>query len=234
MGVNAQAGSCTSDTNDKGPAAGEEMIRITPLKAAFDKVVSLLAVVFFSPLFVLIALAVKIDGWLHPEDGGPVLYKEARVSQGRVFSLCKFRVIKTAMIEAARREKGYDHVKPMEKREDCKTRVGRWLQRWYLDELPQLFNVLKGDMSLVGPRPWPVPMYEKEIARGIYRKQILRPGLTGLVQAHKDEAEAMGGSLVLDKAYIEACRTLGPVRLLLFDLRVMADTVRILAKGQGL
>ena len=97
-----------------------------------------------------------------------------------------------------------------------------------------MFNVLKGDMSLVGPRPWPVPMYEKEVARGIYRKLILRPGLTGLVQAHKDEAEAMGGRLVLDKAYIEACRTLGPVRLLLFDLRVMADTVRILAEGQGL
>jgi lipopolysaccharide/colanic/teichoic acid biosynthesis glycosyltransferase len=97
-----------------------------------------------------------------------------------------------------------------------------------------LFNILKGDLSLVGPRPWPVPLHEKEIARGVYRKRLLRPGLTGLVQAHKDELNAMGGDRMLDEAYIEACRTLGPVRLLLFDLRVIADTFRILVKGQGL
>ena len=76
--------------------------------------------------------------------------------------------------------------------------------------------------------------YNREIAQGIYRKQILRPGLTGLVQAHKGEVDRMGGSRALDEAYIEACRTLGPVRLLLFDLRVIADTFRIIAKGQGL
>jgi len=210
------------------------MIRIHPLKVAFDKVVALLALVALAPLFVLIALAIKIDGWLYPEDRGPVFYKEARVSQDRVFNLYKFRVLKTAVIEAARQKKGYDHAKPLEGREENKTRVGRWLQRWYLDEAPQLFNVLKGALSLVGPRPWPVPMYEKEISQGIYRKRLLRPGLTGLVQAHKDELSALGGDCALDEAYIEACRTLGPVRLLLFDLRVIADTLRVLARGQGL
>jgi hypothetical protein len=65
-------------------------------------------------------------------------------------------------------------------------------------------------------------------------ERLLRPGLTGLVQAHKDEVSAMGGSRVLDEAYIEACQTLGPARLLLFDLRVIGDTFKILAKGQGL
>ena len=231
MALNAQA---TSRADERGAAAGEEMIRIHPLKAAFDKVVALLAIVMFSPLCMLIALAIKISGGLHPEDRGPVFYKEARVSQDRIFNLYKFRVLKTAVIEAARREKGYDHAKPLEGREGNKTRVGRWLQRWYLDEVPQLFNVLKGDLSLVGPRPWPVPKYRRELAQGIYRKRILRPGLTGLVQAHKDELSAMGGDRALDEAYIETCRTLGPVRLLLLDLRVIADTFRILVKGQGL
>jgi lipopolysaccharide/colanic/teichoic acid biosynthesis glycosyltransferase len=215
-------------------AARVEMIRIPLLKATFDKVVALLIVIALSPLLLLVALAIKINGWLHPEDRGPVFYEEARVSQDRVFNLYKFRVLKTAVIEAAKQEKGYDHAKPLEGREENKTRVGRWLQRWYLDELPQLFNLLKGDLSLVGPRPWPVPLYETETARGIYRKRLLRPGLTGLVQAHKDELSTMGGDRVLDEAYIEACRTLGPVRLLLFDLRVIAATFRILAKGQGL
>ncbi len=210
------------------------MIHIHTLKITFDKVVALLAILVLTPLLVLIALVIKINGWLHSEDRGPVLYKEARISQDRVFNLYKFRVLKTAVIEAARQEKGYDHAKPLEGRDENKTRVGRWLQCWYLDELPQLFNVLKGDLSLVGPRPWPVPAYEAEIAQGIYRKRLLRPGLTGLVQAHKDELSAMGGDRVLDETYIEACRTLGSVRLLLFDLRVIVDTFRILVKGQGL
>ena len=75
---------------------------------------------------------------------------------------------------------------------------------------------------------------KREIAQGIYRKQTLRPGLTGLVQAHKGEAGRLGGSRALDEAYIEACRTLGSVWLLLFDLRVIAEIFKILAEGQGL
>jgi lipopolysaccharide/colanic/teichoic acid biosynthesis glycosyltransferase len=231
MGLDAKVG---DRTDTYAAAARAEMIPIPLLKVIFDKAVVLLMVIALSPLLLLVALAIKINGWLHPEDRGPVFYKEARVSQDRIFDLYKFRVLKTAVIEAARREKGYDHAKPLEGCEENKTRVGRWLQRWYLDELPQLFNVLKGNLSLVGPRPWPVPLYEQEIAQGIYRKRLLRPGLTGLVQSHKDELSALGGDRALDEAYIEACRSLGPMRLLLFDLRVIADTFGILARGQGL
>lgn len=211
-----------------------DMVFMPLTKVAFDKLVSLIAILILSPLFLFIALAIKISGWLHPEDRGVVLYKEVRVSQDRLFNLYKFRVVKVASIEAARYEKGYDHVKLMERARDKQTRVGRWLQRWYLDELPQLFNVLKGDMSLVGPRPWPVPMYEEEIARGVYRKRVLRPGLTGMVQSHKGQVGAMGGSVLLDETYIKACRTLSPVRLLLLDIRVIVNTLKVLARGQGL
>lgn len=220
---------------DKQKAVAESEPIPTPLiKVAFDKLVALFVLLVLAPAMGLVALAIKVDGWLHPEDAGPVFYKEDRISQGRVFTLYKFRVARMAAMEAARQAKGYDHVKPLEKSDENKTHVGRWLQRWYLDELPQFFNILKGDMSLVGPRPWPVPMVEKEVAQGIYRKQLLRPGLTGLVQAHKGEVSAMGGSRVLDETYIEACRTLSPLGLLLFDLRVIAVTFRVLARGQGL
>jgi lipopolysaccharide/colanic/teichoic acid biosynthesis glycosyltransferase len=219
---------------DAQTSGSEEPIRIPLLKASFDRVVALLAVIAFAPLMLLLALSIKINGWLHPEDRGAVLYKEARVSQDQVFELYKFRVLKVAVIEAARQRKGYDHAKPLEGAEENKTRIGRWLQRWYLDELPQLLNVVRSDLSLVGPRPWPIPEYRREVDRGVYRKRLLRPGLTGLVQAHKDELSAMGGDRVLDEAYIEACRTLSPAQLLLFDLQVIVDTFRILAKGQGL
>jgi lipopolysaccharide/colanic/teichoic acid biosynthesis glycosyltransferase len=231
MGFNTQV---TRHADSQRPVAGEEMVRIHPLKAAFDKGFALCTLFLLSPLMALLMLSIELDGWLHPENRGAIFHQEARVSQGRVFAMYKFRVLRVAVMGKARKEIGYDHAKPLERSRENMTRVGCYLQKFYLDELPQLFNVLKGDMSVVGPRPWPVEMYSREIARGIYRKQVLRPGLTGLVQAHKDEAGAMGGSRVLDEAYIETCRTLGPVRLLLFDLRVIADTFRIIAKGQGL
>jgi len=119
MEVKAQA---LSGASEQGAAEDPGLIRTPLLKAAFDEVMALLALVALAPLFVLIALAIKMDGWLHPEDRGPVFYREARVSQGRIFTLYKFRVLKTAVMEAARREKGYDHAKPLERHKDNMTR----------------------------------------------------------------------------------------------------------------
>lgn len=218
----------------EGRTEAPDPIAPPALKVAFDKTVALVGLLLLAPLFAAVALAMTIDGWLHPENRGPVFYSEERVSQGRVFQLYKFRVAKKASIQAATRAKGHRHVKPLEKDETNKTHVGRWLQRYYLDELPQLINILKGDMSFVGPRPWPVHMYEREIAQGNYQKHVLRPGLTGLVQAHKGELKRFGGGRALDEAYIEACRTLTPVALLAFDLRLMGQSLRKLAKGEGL
>ena len=211
-----------------------EVIRIYPLKAAFDKAFALIVLSLLAPLLGLIALAIKLNGWLHPEDAGPIFYREARMSQGQVFDLYKFRILKVAEMEEARRAKGHDHAKLLEKKPANMTRVGRWLQKWYLDEIPQLFNVLRGEMSVVGPRPWPVAMCERELAQGITRKQLLRPGLTGLVQAYKDRQNELGGGRVLDEKYIEACQRLNPWQLLLCDLRIIAKTIRVLAKGGGL
>jgi lipopolysaccharide/colanic/teichoic acid biosynthesis glycosyltransferase len=125
-------------------------------------------------------------------------------------------------------------VKPLEKQAETKTNVGRWLQTYYLDELPQVINILKGDMSFVGPRPWPVHMVERDMARGNYRKYVLRPGLTGLRQAHKGEADQFGGSLALDEAYIKACRERGQWEILLFDFRILRQSLGVLARGEGL
>lgn len=216
------------------PTPTPDPIPTPALKIAFDKALAVLGLFLLSPLFLGVALAMAIDGLLHPENRGPIFYTEARVSQGRIFQLYKFRVAKKAAIEAEAQEKGHKHMKPLEKREDTKTNVGRWLQTYYLDELPQLINILKGDMSFVGPRPWPVHMVEQELERGIHRKVLLRPGLTGLRQAHKGEADEYGGSLALDQAYIEACQKEGQIAVLLLDLRILRQSVRVLARGEGL
>jgi lipopolysaccharide/colanic/teichoic acid biosynthesis glycosyltransferase len=224
----------TSTDLREGTGQARDPIPTPALKAAFDKTVALAGLILVSPLFAGVALAMTIDGWLHPENRGPVFYNEDRITQDRIFALYKFRVAKASAIQTEAREKGHRHVKPLERDERNKTSVGRWLQRYYLDELPQLINILKGDMSVVGPRPWPVHMVEQEIAQGNDQKCVLRPGLTGLVQAHKGELERFGGGRALDDAYIEACRTLGPMKLLMFDLRLMAKSLEKSAKGEGL
>ena len=113
------------------------------------------------------------------------------------------------------------------------TWAGRWLLKpWYLDELPQLLNVLRGDMSIVGPRAWPPDMVDQQVATGLdYRLRIMA-GLTGPAQATK----GMGGSryVDLDLLYVEKCKTLRGWALVRYDLGVIARSLRVLARREGL
>ena len=140
------------------------------MKRAFDFICSLTALALLLPLFGVVALVIFID------DGGPVIFRQPRVGKGNeLFSICKFRTMRKGTRSAAASEM---------KGEDCFTRSGKLLRRLSLDELPQLWNILMGRMSFVGPRPL-IPE-EDEIRRlraaaGIYD---LLPGLTGWAQIH--------------------------------------------------
>lgn len=140
------------------------------MKRAFDVLGSALALIMLSPVLLVVALAI------HLADRGPVFFKQARVGlNGRAFRIYKFR----SMVLDAERLGGYSTADG-----DARiTRVGRFIRRTSLDELPQLLNVLKGDMSLVGPRP-DVPA-QRELysdAEWALRHRV-RPGITGLAQA---------------------------------------------------
>jgi lipopolysaccharide/colanic/teichoic acid biosynthesis glycosyltransferase len=155
--------------------------RHVPGKRAFDVAVSAVAVVLLVPVLVAIAVAVKLDS------PGPVLYRQQRVSRGgRLFRLLKFR---TMVVNADRLAPNVSATG-----DPRVTRVGRLLRRTYLDELPQLLNVLRGDMSLVGPRPETpefVALFTPE------ERQVLtvRPGLAGpSTLAFMDEAEILAST----------------------------------------
>src|SRR4029077_3972239 len=119
-------------------------------------------------------------------DRGGFLYREPRVSRGRVFGLLKFRTLRRDVLEQMRAAGG--HARLYDGDSGNLTWAGRRLLKpWYLDEVPQLLNVLRGDMSLVGPRPWPAEMVERQVAEGRgYRNRILA-GLTGPAQVTKGE-----------------------------------------------
>jgi lipopolysaccharide/colanic/teichoic acid biosynthesis glycosyltransferase len=202
------------------------------VKETFDRGLSALILLITSPLFALAAMAILVDGLVWREDRGPVFHREIRVSAGRTFSLFKFRTMQVHAIEAARRQ-GLT-VKYLERENRGHTRVGRHLRRWYLDELPQVLNILRGEMSWVGPRP-PAPFeYERELSEGNVRKRLARAGLVGLQQANKGRTQSFDEEIALDYEYVAQVRTMTPFRRLAYDISILLRSLRVLVEGKGL
>jgi lipopolysaccharide/colanic/teichoic acid biosynthesis glycosyltransferase len=143
----------------------EEVVPYRLSKRIVDRTVAALLMLLLSPLFALALLALALDKLLVRRDRGSWLYRERRISQGRQFDLLAFRVLQEVALEQLGGSEGA-YARLYEREHDNLTRAGRLLKRMYLDELPQLVNILRGDLSLVGPRPWPVPMVEKQVAEG--------------------------------------------------------------------
>jgi len=164
------------------------------IKRLFDFLVSLSGLIIFSPLFLIIAILIKLDS------AGPVFYRGERIGKdGRPFRIFKFRT----MVKDAEKLGG-----PSTSADDPRlTKIGTFLRKYKLDELPQLINVLRGEMSLVGPRP-EVKMYV-EMLKPEERKKILsvRPGITDLASLWNfHEEEVLKGSKDPEKTYFEKIR----------------------------
>lgn len=183
------------------------------IKAVSDRVLATLLLVLLGPAMLLIAAAIRI------ESRGPALFRQERSGRNREpFQILKFRTMRTEAeawaIPAGRTDRRV-------------TRVGRALRRTSLDELPQLLNVLRGEMSLVGPRPFAV-LHDRAFARlleGYDRRHRVRPGITGLAQikglrGEPENLEAMAARLRLDLAYIDGWSPLLDAKILLRTLRM--------------
>jgi lipopolysaccharide/colanic/teichoic acid biosynthesis glycosyltransferase len=136
-----------------------DLVPIAWQKRAFDIAFSLLLLVILSPIIVLILVGIAVDGLLVPGHRGPFFLTEERGWEGKIFHLPKFRVIRMDAFRRIRKTQKYQHIKRIESDPANVTRAGALLKKFYLDEWPQLFSILKGDMSFVGPRPWPLKGY---------------------------------------------------------------------------
>jgi exopolysaccharide biosynthesis polyprenyl glycosylphosphotransferase len=206
------------------------------VKRAMDIAGSIMALILFSPLFVVIALAIKLTS------KGPILFKQQRIGQyGTLFTFLKFRSMKSENDPRIHREyvKRFitgevDSTHPDHSRsvvykiqEDPRiTRVGKFLRKTSLDELPQFINVLKGDMSLVGPRP-PIS-YELEMYHIWHRRRVLevKPGITGLWQVKGRSRTKFDDMVRLDLRY---ARTWSPW----LDLVILLQTPRAVLSSDG-
>ena len=181
------------------------------VKRIMDLVICLVAMIPALPIMLLVALAIKL------EDGGPVFYKQARMSlDGKVFDILKFR---SMIVDAEKEGKSI----PATGRDPRITKVGRFTRATRIDELPQILNILKGDMSIVGPRPERVEhmvKYGKEVPEFEFRTKV-KGGLTGYAQIYGKYNTSPYDKIRLDMMYIEDYSLLLDVKLILLTLRIM-------------
>lgn len=192
-----------------------------------EQVVAGIGLVLTSPVLFVAATAIKIEGLLDRRARGPVLFRETRISRGREIQMLKLRTLDAAALASL--GPGPSHIKPLE--ENQTTRVGAVLKQWYLDELPQLLNIVQGDMFLIGTRPYPIELYEEELARGITRKRDMPAGLIGPVQASKG---TVFDGVDADAAYWDALQHLSGWRLFVLDLKIVWRSARVVLEHRGL
>jgi len=184
------------------------------MNRALDIALATFALLVTAPLSALIALAIRFEG------AGPVLYRQQRVGKdGAEFELCKFRTMVA----------GSDPVgigTAIEANDPRVTKVGRLLRKLSLDELPNLINVLRGEMAIVGPRPT-IPAQVELYTPRQRRRLDVRPGMTGWAQVSGRSAIDWSERIELDVWYVEN-------RSVALDLRILARTARLILTGQGI
>jgi lipopolysaccharide/colanic/teichoic acid biosynthesis glycosyltransferase len=240
VGSTAKLADASDLTGGDPPAGGVRAHEKTAgLERAVDVVVATVGLIVLAPVIVLVALAIRLDS------RGPIVYRQLRIGLdrrdegpvdpetasrrtadlgGRPFTIYKFRTMRAD----AERETGPVWAAPQDTRV---TRVGRFLRRYRLDELPQLWNVLRGEMSIVGPRP-ERPMFVHQLraeVEGYQLRQRVRPGITGWAQVNQEPDQTLDdvrGKLRYDLEYLEKKSLKFDINIILRTLPVMIQRVR--------
>jgi exopolysaccharide biosynthesis polyprenyl glycosylphosphotransferase len=193
------------------------------LENVIERVVALVGLVLLLPLLLAVAVAIKLDS------AGPVLYRQTRVGRnGKHFTVLKFR----SMTDGADNVRDdilhlneTDSVLFKVRSDPRVTRVGRWIRRFSIDEVPQLWNVVRGDMAMVGPRP-PLPSEVELYASHVRRRLLVKPGLTGMWQVNGRADLSWEDSVRLDLYYVDNWSLAG-------DLAILLRTLTIVVRGTG-
>lgn len=214
----------------KKEISSKAKVKLPLTKVTFDKFLVLILLPLVLPLGFIIAILIMFESIL-TKSNLSFLHRETRVSAGRPFTLYKFRILKSASLE--NEISAGANPKQLENMPGNLSAIGKILKKFGLDELPQFWNVLKGDMSFVGPRPKPVPEYEALLARGYDYRRYLRAGLTGPAQIMKGTKRTAAQEYVADQEYLRRCQELPAGQLLFIDIGILSKTLGVMLKGSG-
>jgi lipopolysaccharide/colanic/teichoic acid biosynthesis glycosyltransferase len=210
----------------------KEKIKVPLIKLMFDKILAFSILLFTSPLVLFLLIFNFFEGILIPENKGPLFFYYNAVSQGKVFKKYKVRIIKLKYIDKQLQEKGDWHAFKNEWMPEARTHLGKFVKKFYLDEIPQFYNVLKGDMSIVGPRPLAIHHYKRDMEQGNIPRSLIRGGLLGYGHVRKGTPEF--GNPIYEYEYVHRYIHYSPLRLLLFDLKIIWMGIKVMLKAKGL
>ena len=209
----------------------EEPLPSRFFKILFDKTIALFFLLLSLPILLILKLAFLVEGWIIPENKGPMLFYYNAVSAGKILRKYKIRLIKTKYIDPIGAKRGDWIAYSAEWTADSRTYTGQFVKNFYLDELPQFWSVLKGDMSIVGPRPLSVMHYQRDREQGNVTRFLLRGGLLGLGHINKGTSEM--GNPIYEYEYIDQYLKRSSFGLLCLDLWIIWKGVLVILKGGG-
>ena len=200
-------------------------------KVLFDKLLAIFFLLLLAPFFLLLKLAFLVEGWLFPENKGPMFFYYNAVSAGRIIPKYKIRIIKEKYIEPEGALRHDWVAYSAEWTKESHTYIGQFIKKFYLDELPQFWSVLIGDMSIVGPRPLSVIHYERDLAQGNVVRLLVRGGLLGLGHIYKGTSEM--GNPLYEYEYVDQYINRSSFGLLCLDLWIILNGIKIIIKAEG-